>query len=146
MSMTWDKAMQFAEEVALASDWTEDSDTPQAHTYTVHMQFSAFNDEHARVISEKFREAIESWHEFVERDLPEGEQVTIQPQGYVVEATHLTDADDWAEHVGGEDYCFMCGKLGGTNRLRVGTGHRWCQPCIERRRSGMTYAIEDMNI
>lgn len=118
----------------------------QSHTYVVHMQFSAHDDEHARRIATKFSEVIEAWHEFVERDLPEDEHVTIQPQGYVIEAAHLTDADDWAEQVGWEDVCFTCGKPGESNRLRVGDGNRWCQTCIDLHRDGRSYAIEDLEI
>ena len=65
----------------------------ESHTYTVHMQFSAHDDEHARQIAAKFIEVVEQWHEFIERDLPEHEHLTIQPQGYVIEASHLTIED-----------------------------------------------------
>lgn len=117
----------------------------ESHTYVTHLQFSARDDEHARRIAAKFTEVIEAWHEFIERDLPEDEHLTMQPQGYVIEAAHLTDADDWAEHVGQEDVCFSCGEAGGTNRLRVGTGNRVCPPCAERSVFGL-YPIEEVLI
>lgn len=118
---------------------------PEGHTYVTHLQFSARDDEHARQIAAKFHEVIEQWHEFIERDLPEDEQITMQPQGYVIEATHLTDADDWAEHLPNEDICYECGEIGGTDRLRVGNGNRWCRKCVNAKKR-VLYAIEDVRI
>ena len=116
-----------------------------SHTYMVHLQFSAHDDEHARQIAAKFNEVVEQWHEFVERDLPVHEHLTIRPHGYVIEASYLTDADDWAEHVGTEDVCSQCMSTGVTDRLRAGDGNRWCQTCIDKYHSH-GYSIEDMQI
>jgi hypothetical protein len=111
-----------------AVDWPEPE--PEHPTYCTVLQFSARDDEHARAIAVKLKEVIEQWWEFVGRE--EDEPLMMTPQGYCIEAAHLVDADDWAEHVGVEDVCFDCGESGGTNQSRNGTGNRVCPACIAK--------------
>lgn len=116
------------------------------HTYVSHIQFSAHNDAHARLISAKFRDLITDWQATADVDQDEDEPLMILPQGYAVEAVHLTDADDWAEHIDtGEDVCYMCGRAGGTDRSRCGHGSRVCPACITARHLS-TYPIEEVQI
>lgn len=115
------------------------------HTYASHLQFSARDDEHARAISRAIVEQITLWQRLY--DAESSEPLMILPQGYAIEAAHLTDADDWAETLDtGEDVCYQCGEAGGTNRLRVGGGTRWCQPCIDKTPGRSVYKIEDVLI
>lgn len=116
---------------------------PEWHTYVTHLQFSARDDQHARDISAMIVNVITAWQASMDAD--QDEPLMILPQGYAIEAAHLTDADDWAEHVGQEDLCYQCGKPGSTNRLRTGNGNRWCAPCIARNRDH-AYPIEDVRI
>ena len=102
----------------------------QTHTYTIHLGMAARSDEHAREVGRLVKGLIEeNSHLFME-----------SKAGYVVDSVHVTDSDDWAEHVGVEDICDQCGETGGTNRQRSGTGSRVHAMC------GGDYAIVDVEI
>ena len=114
-----------------------------AHTYVTHLQFSARDDAHAREISARIAELITEWQ--AETDAGSDQPLMLITQGYAIEAENLTDADDWAEHIGSEDVCWKCGTAGGTNRLRIGSGARVCATCLNAYRHGR-YRIEDVAI
>lgn len=97
----------------------------KTYTYTVHLQFRAESDEAARATASTI-EAIVRANDY-----------------WLVEGTHVTDADDWAEHVGAR-----CGCGQPTiNRVRVGIGKRVCSDClnanIKANHPLHLYAIED---
>lgn len=115
----------------------------EPHTYVTHLQFSALDDEHARRISALIVNVITQYQASIDADSDAPE--FLLAQGYAIEAAHLTDADDWAEHVGQEDVCFQCGRSGGTNRLRHGGGSRVCMTCVVERRLH-AYPIEEVLI
>lgn len=113
------------------------------HTYTAHLMFRARDDEHARRIAAQIKHLVESWQESI--DAEQDEPLMMTPNGYAVEAAHLTDADDWAEHVGVEDVCCRCDGPG-TNRSRVGNGYRVCPACVPTAFPALPYNIEDVQI
>jgi hypothetical protein len=114
-----------------------------AHTYVTHLQFSARDDAHAREISARIVNVITAWQSAVDAD--SDAPLMLLDQGYAIEAENLTDADDWAEHIGSEDVCGKCWRAGGTNRQRIGMGARLCSACIASYRFG-AYPIEDVRI
>lgn len=94
--------------------------TAMRHTYAVHLVITAESDDDARRIAEAVHAGAIL-------------------QGADPIAAHLTDADDWAEHVPTEDVCGDCGRAGGTERRRDGRGARVCAAC-----QGMPYVIADV--
>jgi hypothetical protein len=74
--------------------------------YTIHIGFKADDDKAAAAIADAFFKTSGDWTEYL----------------------HLTDANDWAEHV--ELKCFSCGKAK-PELVSIGEGHRYCWACIK---------------
>lgn len=108
-------------------------------TYTVHLQFSALSDEHARKIGAKIMDLVTQWQATIDADSED--PLMVLPQGYAVESMCVSDADDWAEMIGQEDVCCICGGPG-TDRIRQGTGSRLCRECMDERGPAAEYKIE----
>jgi hypothetical protein len=101
------------------------------HSYTVHVQVPADNDDEARAIAEVIYNMLGGGRIVAQYHKPE----------IRVDAIHLTDADDWAEHVDlVEGLCPQCGAPA-ANRCRDGSGSRKCYP--HRR---MEYPIRDVSV
>lgn len=73
--------------------------------YVVHLGFKADNDKEASDKADRIFKTVRG-----------------------IEYLHLTDADDWAEHV--ELKCFRCGKAK-PELMSIGEGHRYCWACIK---------------
>jgi|GEM_PF-6272905 len=109
------------------------------HSYTVHLQVTATSDSHAQRVAEFIRRMVE---EVGDRPGP----MIRSEAGYIVDACHLTDADDWSEHatIGGEAICGNCGR--DVDRQRVGNGARMCTTCINTLGATTAYPIADVRI
>lgn len=110
-----------------------------SHTYTAHITFGARNDEEAAMFM-AFKKQIECWLGAWE--------FPLTPNGYYVDSVHITDADDWGEHVNVEPLdCYVCMKP--LNRNRSGTGSRTCADHPGKSPQGYVYPnypIEDVRI
>jgi uncharacterized protein YuzB (UPF0349 family) len=104
-----------------------------AHTYTVHVTFTANDDAHALRIAETLNKELGSGLEVVPSRL----------ERYAVTAMHLTDADDYAEVIEPDLLC-RCGAPA-EDRLRIGSGQRVCRQCADKALHGV-YAIRDTDI
>lgn len=118
----------------------------EVHTYTVHLGMAARDDRHAWEVAQMVKHLVEQYWGSIEYDLDDEDRVfTLSASDYVIDSVNLTDSDDWAEHIPVEDICYQCGQLGGTNRLRVGNGNRWCRACVNERKR-LLYPIEEVLI
>lgn len=116
-----------------------------SYTYTAHITFGADNDEQAARFNE-CRDMLARW--LIANEYP------LTPNNYLIDSVHITDADDWSEHIDIEP--LTCDKnvqvsvyrtvrcLRPLNRHRSGVGYRTCPDHPPR--GAKMYPIEDVCI
>lgn len=112
------------------------------HTYTAHLAFLAMNDDDARELARRIHDVIADYHAHHEdgSEFHDG-QATTSP----IDRVDVSDADDWSERL--DDFCDQCSGRP-TNRVRFGTGQRWCAACGSTAvaQGQRHYPIEDVRI
>ena len=110
-----------------------------SHTYTAHITFGADDDEQAARFNE-CRDMLARW--LIANGYP------LTPNNYYIDSVHITDADDWSEHLNVEPLdCYVC--LKPLNRNRSGVGSRTCADHPGKSPQGYVYPnypIEDVRI